>query len=199
MKKTLTFFFVVASIHLSAQTTKGSFMIGGDGSLSFDHNYVDDQDNNSKSATFSLNPAVGYFFIKNLSVGLSLPFSLSRAKWLVNDIEFRGKGYSIGVTPMVRYYIPIKKFFVVTQGTVGWTYSKDKYEATDVISGIMSKSENTTKWKGFGLAAGPAFFLNPYTSIEVLANYRFLNDPNYNRSSWYFSLGFQIYLPKLKV
>ena len=65
------------------------------------------------------------------------------------------------------------------------------------------KSPN--KGKYYTLAAGPAFFLNPYTSIEFLANYQSQDwdavstnfDPAITNRS-YISVGFQIYLPSNK-
>jgi hypothetical protein len=110
--------------------------------------------------------------------------------------EAEGNGYSIAVAPIIRYYIPVKKFFIVTQATYGWWYSKDSYENFDPFTGaLLDSQEYSYKYKGFALGAGPAFFLNPYTSIEILANYRRTNYDATDQSMFYLSIGFQIYLP----
>jgi len=101
--------------------------------------------------------------------------------------------------PFIRYYMPVKSFFIVTEASYGWYYSKNKFETSDPISGVViGEEEITTKYKGFSFAAGPAFFLNPYTSIEILANYQRTDFDAMDQSTFYLSIGFQIYLPSKK-
>ena len=207
MKKILTLFLVLISLVVSAQTTKGSFMIGGNGSLSFNNNDRTDGNGNPRSFSFSLSPTVGYFPLKNFVFGLSLPFDVSWSKSSFNTsppTKNTGNGYSISAAPFVRYYIPIKKLFIVTQAAYGWSYSKSEFKTTETATGIVTYSDEITlKSKYYSLSAGPAFFLNPYTSIELLAIYQHqdwestttTSNLPYNRSSWYVSVGFQIYLP----
>ena len=207
MKKILTLFLVLISFIASAQTTKGSFMIGGNGSLSFNNNDRTDGNGNPRSSSFSLTPTVGYFPLKNFAFGLSLPFEVS---WWKSSFttspptKNTGNNYLISAAPFVRYYIPIKKLFIVTQAAYGWSYSKSEFKTTETDTGIVTdRDEITAKGKYYFLSAGPAFFLNPYTSIEILANYQSQDFDatstnsieQFNRSSWYVSVGFQIYLP----
>ena len=200
MKKALTFVLLVASFSLSAQTSKGSFMIGGNADISFDKNDYDDL-GYSKSKSISISPEVAYFFVNNFSIGVSLPYGRSWSKTITPSFpDFHSDGYSIGVAPIVRYYFPVKKFFIVTQGSYGWYYSKSTYDSLDPVTGIIDGTEEyTNKYRGFSLAAGPAFFLSPYSSIEILANYGNTNYDalDFDRSNFYISVGFQIYVPKL--
>ena len=207
MKKILTLVLLLGSFSLLAQTTKGSFMIGGNGSVNFNDNDGDDS-GDPKAFSFGLSPTVGYFSLKNFAVGLSLPFDVSwsrRSSYNASPpTNSKGHGYSISTAPFVRYYIPIKKLFIVTQASYGWSYSKNEFKEIDAITGdITYSNEVTVKGKYYSFSAGPAFFLNPYTSIEILANYQSQDwdaestsivQP-YNQSSWNISVGFQIYLP----
>jgi outer membrane protein len=72
MKKILTLLLLFLSSLAVAQTQKGSFMIGGSGTMSFNKNDWDGS-GNSKNTTLNLSPDVGYFLTKNLAVGLWLP------------------------------------------------------------------------------------------------------------------------------
>src|SRR5688572_30854056 len=107
MKELLTLLSIIASFSLSGQTTKGSFMIGGSGGMSFTK-IEGDGSNYSKSTSIYTNPEVAYFFGNNLSVGLLLPLSRD---WYEANVpyypdEYNSHGYTTGVTPVLRYYIP---------------------------------------------------------------------------------------------
>ena len=197
MKKTLTLALIVCSLSVTAQTSKGSFLIGGNGSLRFNNNDADG--NKYKTSNFSLSPTAGYFLFKNFNAGLSLPteFSWFRITPALSVEEIRSNSYSIGVAPFVRYYIPIKSWFVVTEWAYGWYYKKEFYEEIDQ-SGSVYEHEASRRDRRYRVAAGPAFFLNPYTSIEVLANYGRMDAENSPLSNFYISVGFQIYLPSKK-
>src|SRR5688572_8921115 len=108
MKKTLTLLLIITSFSLSAQTTKGSIMIGGSASISFNTNEVDGS-NYSKSTNIGISPEVSYFLGNNLSVGLLLPLGMSWSKSSspYYPEEYNDHYYSIGVTPVLRYYIPV--------------------------------------------------------------------------------------------
>jgi hypothetical protein len=197
MKKILFLFPVILSIAVSAQMSKGSFMIGGSGSMNFNKNDWGGA-GNTKNTSLNLSPDVGYFLAKNLAVGLYVPYEVSWSKTKATSFpaEYHGNGYSIGVAPYVRYYIPVKSFFLVTEGSYGWYYSKNTFDNLDPITGTVNGEEEiTNKYKSFSLAAGPAFFLSPYTSIEILANYQRSDFESMDQSAFYISIGFQIYIP----
>ena len=204
MKKNLALLIMlVCACQLFAQTQKGSCMIGGNGSLNFDKNTYDGI-GTYKTTSFSLSPVGGYFIINNLSAGLSLPFSQSWSKTdYVNAEESKSNSISIGVAPFVRYYIPVKSFFIITEVSYSWNHSKLDYPRYDGSGGIVGREEATYNSRYFKVAAGPVFFLNPYTSIEILANYQryaYSGDtPNLDTQiNFYISVGFQIYLPSGK-
>jgi outer membrane protein len=198
MKKTLTLALFVCSLSVAAQTSKGSFLIGGNGSLNFNNNNADGS--SYKTSSFSLSPTAGYFVAKNFSAGLSLPFELSRSKITPpsSSEEFRGNTRSMGVAPFVRYYIPIKSWFIVTEWAYGWYYTKQSSDVLDQNGNVSSSYEGSSHNRRYRLAVGPAFFLSPYTSIEILGNYGRMGAESANLSKFYVSVGFQIYLPSKK-
>lgn len=199
MKKTLVLLLIITSFSLSAQTNKGSFMIGGTASFTFQKSQSDGM-GLGKGKVLSASPQVSYFFIKNFSVGLSFPLSRSWHKYTTSynpQEEFHTVSYSTGLGPVVRYYFPVKNFFIIAQGSYGWYYTKSTYDTIDPVTGtIQGSDERSTKNKGYSLAAGPAFFLSPYTSIEILATYRDSSYDNIDNSIFDISVGLQIYLPK---
>jgi len=197
MKKTLTLLLIITSFSLSAQTAKGSFMIGGSANLSVDKSVIDDDE--IKSTNFGVSPDLSYFLVNNFSIGLSVPFNRSRYRSVSSTLptETESNSYSIGVGPVVRYYFPIKNFFLIAQGSYDWNYSKSTYDYIDSATGtVYSTDEYTVKHKGYSLGTGPAFFLSPYSSIEILANYGKSNYGSVDNSSFYITVGFQIYIPK---
>jgi len=195
MKKTLTIALIVCSLSVAAQTSKRSFLIGGNGSLNFNNN--DGNGSEYKTSSFSLSQTAGYFLAKNFSAGLSLPteFFWSKATPPLSTEEYRSNSSTIGAAPFVRYYIPIKSWFIVTEWAYGWYYTRNSYDVTDQSGSVISTYESSRHNRRYKVATGPAFFLSPYTSIEILANYGRMGAENTNLSKFYISVGFQIFLP----
>src|SRR5262245_36572809 len=139
MKKLLTLVLIFCSFSMLAQTTKGSFMIGGTGSINFNNNNRSGDVGNPKSFSFSLSPTVGYFPLKNFAFGLSLPFDVShsRSTYTSPPTKDTGNGFSISAAPFVRYYIPIRKLFIVTQATYGWSYSENEFKSRETTTGTI--------------------------------------------------------------
>lgn len=206
MKKILLLLLVFSSILASGQTEKGSFMIGGNASVNFTKNSVEDNMSEGKNFSFELNPLAGYFVANKFSVGLSIPFSWSRqkAKYEGFNAEYKSLNRGSGISPFVRYYIPVKSFFIVTEAAYSWSYNKYTYDSIDPVTGeIIGNDEFSSKSKSIRLSAGPTFFLSKYSSIEILANYQHdtfdqESSQTYRASNFYVSVGFQIYLPKSK-
>jgi hypothetical protein len=120
MKKILPLLFLFVSALASAQTEKGSFMIGGNASVEFNKNDQNGDTGETKTFSISINPQAGYFVANNFSLGLSLPVSISRGKSTYPGIngEAESKTNGFGVAPFVRYYIPVKSFFRCDRSSV---------------------------------------------------------------------------------
>jgi len=200
MKKTLASLLLFSwSLTLFAQTDKGSFLIGGNGSISL--NKTDYNPTESKTASFSISPVAGYFFINNFCTGLGLPLSSSWSKVYDSngDEDYKARQASYSVSPFVRYYFPVRSFFVVAEGAFSWVQTKSKYPQFDFNTGqIIGDINSTSNDTSYRLAAGPAFFFNRHTSIEILLNYENLNGQYTDNSDLFISIGFQIFLPSDK-
>ena len=195
MKKSLTLALIVCSLSVAAQTSKRSFLIGGNGSLNFNNN--DGNGSEYKTSSFSLSPTAGYFLVENFCAGLSLPTEIFWSKITPPSSaeEFKSNSRTIGAAPFIRYYIPIKSWFIVTEWAYGWYYTKQSSDVLDQNGNVSSSYEASSHNRRYRVAAGPAFFLSPYTGIEILANYGRMGAENTNLSKFYISVGFQIYLP----
>ncbi len=163
-------FFAVALFfvfNLSAQTEKGSVLVGGNLALNTGEGVSE----------FTFSPNFGVFVSKNFALGGVLNFSDRK----LGDTKFT----DFGIGPFARYYIGTTstKPFVVTEFNYLTTTSK------------FEEQKNTTSGFGFLLGMGFAAFINETVAVEGISGYRYAKYNNADGSSG-FSLrfGFQIYL-----
>jgi hypothetical protein len=151
--KTSTLFTIVllcfSWISLSAQTEKGSMLIGGTAGFS------SSKQGELKSTDITFAPMLAVFIIDQLAVGGEIGIGFSKAEFLNEE----DKATSFGFAPMVRYYINgsgnIRAF---GHGTFRW--ASVKFDEQDAQSGI-----------GFGAALGVDFFINNHVAIEAALGY----------------------------
>ena len=178
---------------VSAQLTKGNWLVGGNANFSLSHYDAND----AKLTAIDLSPNIGYFFIDKLATGIRMGYSGSNTKFGDNPSQpgtensFKSTGYSIG--PYIRYYfLPINnRYNILTE--LNYQYINSKQEINNLNS---SNSFNNQ----FSIVAGPAIYLNSSVGIEFLVGYS--NAPK-NKSSARSSkvgvgIGFQIHLEKEK-
>lgn len=169
---------------LSAQTGKGSFLIGeftnisltGEGTpmnmnLGWSTHKVKsdsgDDDNSDPVKEFSLNltPRAGYFVINNLAVGLDFTLAYSHMKRTSG-----GESHSIrtryGVGPFLRYYIPTQKLLPFAEANYSIGSSKTKWEY-DTFDG-----ENSTKVQQWGLGIGLGIPMGEKVAFDALIGYQ---------------------------
>ena len=79
----------------SAQTEKGSWLIGASSDLGFSSTKVKGADDSQSN--FNISPMAGYFIMDNLVFGLDVDFQSSKFGDLKNS--------STGIGPFVRYYV----------------------------------------------------------------------------------------------
>jgi len=167
---------------LTAQTTKGKFMLGelsyieflGNGVLGstnlgysiFQNKSDGDSNSDSKDKMFSLNvvPRVGYFVIDNFGVGLDLFLATESYKML--DDTYKSSSTFFAVGPFVRYYIPIKKVlpYAEVNYSMGSRKSNSEYNGNESYS-----SNNAIKLYGAGL--GLAVPIGEKVTFDALAGY----------------------------
>ena len=174
MKKALLLFlFFLIVNNCFSQLTKGSFLIGG--GISFQSARYTDGGNTT--ITFLAMPDAGYFFIDKLAGGIKSSFGYKS-----NDGDSR---LDILAGPFARYYFlpQDKKVNIFFEGN--FMLGTEKYENFDADP----KTE-------YGVACGPAFFINRYIAVEALLSWRSLKykDDTGRYNTFGMSIGFQLHL-----
>ena len=162
-----------------AQTNKGTWLVGG--SAGFNSSKQDE----AKITSFTINPAAGYFFINNLAGGFGVNISHSKVK------DSDGASTDLSVSPFLRYYFLklAQRAMLFGQGSFGFGSNK--------TTGTYGSTDKFTTWM---LAAGPAFFLNEHTALELSLYYNSLKYKDFPDAinTIGFLIGFQIHLNCMK-
>jgi len=194
MKK-ITFFVITMFTTLGAfaQFNQGRMLVGGTGEFSTSTaKWKDSNTTNTTSTTttFSLSPDFGYFVIDRLAVGASVDFSHSKFNDKSNSNLYDYSSVAMGISPFVRYYLPMGVFF---EGKFGVGTQKINYDDDSRETGKFSTS-------GLSLSAGYAIFLTDNVALEPSLGYQTRkfkdNDSEIKNidSGLFLRIGFQIYL-----
>ena len=174
MKRILVSLSVLLSLGLvaSAQTEKGSWLVGGNLNL-----------NTAKNNTeISFMPSAGYFFLNNFAAGANATISYSKAV----DV----KNTTFGIGPFARYYFG-------TMNIRPFADAELSFESTKTKTTLSSDTYNSTS---FFLGGGLAAFINRNVAVEAIAGYKntsFANGPN--TGGFNLRIGFQVYLSGAQV
>lgn len=165
--------FLALGMTASAQTEKGSWLIGGNLRLN----------TASQNTQITVNPSAGYFFINNFAAGINVDVSYSKFG--------ENKTTTLGAGPFARYYFGTMNIRPLVEGDLNFTSNKTSNSSTTT----GSVTENGT---GFFLGGGLAAFINRNVAVEGLAGY---DHTSVNGGSGGFALkiGFQVYLTKAQV
>lgn len=162
-----------------AQTDKGTWLAGGNAGFS------STKQGESTTTYVNFSPDFGYFFINKLAGGLDVNISSYKEKG--ED----GSSTNLSVGPFLRYYFLklAQRAMLFGQGSFGFGSEK--------TSGPYGATYKFTTWE---LAAGPAFFLNEHTALELALYY---NSHKYKdaadaSNTIGFLIGFQIHLNCMK-
>ncbi len=154
----------------NAQTEKGKWVISGQTNLSFAYNSSAEymKSYKTKSGTFTLQPAVGYFVATNLAVGLSAAYTYSKA-------DFSEATSTLALMPQAEYYFPLEgkaRPFV----TIGGGYARHSEGDSAIF-----------KYDGFaaGGGAGVALFLKNNISLDLGAHYTYTQLENIQKRGYY--------------
>jgi hypothetical protein len=186
--KTLKSIFVTVvlfSITSNAQITKGNWMVGGTGNLTFYENKAIQNGNDvgDKGYVINISPNIGYFFINKLAVGSTISLGY------LNSNRYESQGYGFG--PFIRYYFLKEEKQINVFAHAYYVFGESK-------SGNNINGDN-----GYGFKAGPAIFFNKNVAMEVTLDYNSrklkLSEPNSSTyNAFQISLGFQIHLKNKK-
>lgn len=184
----LTSLLIILSISLSyGQCEKGSVLLGGQTNLSIlslttsvKANSV--SSNFDKNTSFTFSPVFGYFFSKNLLIGIMTPLTVSSTREIASDNIY--KAFSMQFIPLIQKYFGNKKVrpFIFVAGGLGWGNSKSSSQLNSIIY--------TNKYKLYTLkpGGGVSFFFNERISFDCSLGYSYDIDsvnstsPGYNNS-----------------
>lgn len=196
MKKLLFVSLVALSLNASAQTEKGSWMIGGnlgDINLGFGKSTTD--------FSIGVEPIGLYFITDNLGIGGRIPIGIG-----VHSIKDVGSAsvFQIGVAPTVRYY-----FTEMGKGKIFGEAALDFLsQSTSIKDKILNTSSSSSaSGTGFSIGLGYNYFFNQHVALEAGLRYVNVNDGNssynttntfglFNENNINFNLGLQIFFPK---
>ena len=165
--------FLAFGLAASAQTEKGSWLVGGNVNL-----------NTAKNTTaIGFTPMAGYFLINNFAVGANLNFNYNK--------DVVAKTTRFGVGPFARYYLG-------TMNIRPFAHANINFTSTNTKNG--SAASSTATGSEFFIGGGLAAFINRNVAIEGLAGYT-SNTIAHQGSYGGFGLriGFQVYLSRYQV
>lgn len=172
MIKKIALFAVAAllAVGANAQIEKGKIYVGGKTNLSFTSatvtpEYDGTAGDKTKTQSFEFSPAVGYFIMDGLAVGLDLSFSTEKEK--VGDGDWSDPMKTTVIAAFGKYYMGsgnIKPFGMARLG----------YAAVSMADDDAFKSSGLA----FGAAVGGAYFLNESVALELGLGYDYLSLKN---------------------
>jgi hypothetical protein len=185
---------MMAAICVNGQTEKGYWLIGGSAAFSSTSQTI--ESNKYTATTFGILPVGGYFIIDNLAVGAGISYlsqSSTSTEAAIPNITFSSttttSSTSFAFAPFIRYYfLPLgKSAKLYGNASFGFGSGSDKNAAS-------SETISTTAWQ---IAAGPAFFLNKHTALEIAlgygANSEKENGTQLTQNAFEIEVGFQIH------
>ncbi|HEU5164212.1 MAG TPA: hypothetical protein VFU29_01660 [Chitinophagaceae bacterium] len=194
MKTTLiALLFTITLTSAHAQLTKGNWLVGGTGNFLASKNSYSTPTSSSSSdrIDIKISPAVGYFVVDKLSIGLRPSFS--KYKDVVDgtggNINSNINRFEIG--PFLRYYFleADKQYNILAD--FGYQYGFYWFKPTKGSINTFSANAGTVIF--FNTVVGGEFLVGYYQRKEVIKqNGDFIT----NQKGLQISLGFQIHLEK---
>lgn len=178
MKKSFSIFFLCATAsiaHAQSPIKAGTVALGGSINYSHSGNEVSSNtgyrngsySSSTSNNTLSLSPEASYFVVDNLSVGLSLNYSIQELSFSSSPNSssgnnYRGDATSFRVGPFVRYYKMLTDQFGFT-GTLGAGYEHDKQPG-------QTNNSVALKANGFYTALTPGVIFLPIPKLGIGAS-----------------------------
>jgi hypothetical protein len=163
MKASIAFLtlFLTTSIFAQSPIQKGTINLNGN--ISFSSQSYGDMDdgrnllllNSDDREVLLLNPQVGYFFIDNISLSLSLDYSRYSQGGVTNT------NWAIG--PSIRYYFDLEEIIPFLSISYSYTEEFNSYDYKVIGS-------------QFGITGGSDLFITRNVALETTISYLFNND-----------------------
>lgn len=176
MKKTMLAIFLLGSLTVQAQLSKGNRQIGGNINLSVTskddalfHLYAVTYPAEKKATTIHVSPSMGFFISDNMVFGGNVSFLSSTEKNTVDyadfDLVHEESNNIIAIGPYFRAYKPLGEsaaLFLQANVTVGFgkSHSELEYDFTNI------ETDGKLTLIDIGLRPGFTFFLSKNWAIE---------------------------------
>ncbi|MFA8298613.1 MAG: outer membrane beta-barrel protein [Hyphomicrobiales bacterium] len=217
MKKFILLFIVVlfSASYSVAQTEKGKIYAysGSNATILFENmdvEYGAHKGMDPKKFHLNILPAVGYFFVDNLAIGLGLDFNYKHIKItetvIAEDITYKPESRTgFAFAPFAKYYFLEDKMkpYVIGEFNYGWGWSKKE----SLLLNEVIKDDLNDNVIGFGFGAGIAYFVSDCVALDLgfiykhdKITYKIKDKPGYYEdlsninSAFRIRLGFSIHL-----
>lgn len=204
MKTLFTLIAALICTSLSAQISKGQWLVGGSLSGMYQKG---GGDNNYTEKAIQAPVNAGYFVSSGIAIGIrgtaqykEASYNLKRTYYYPNqsgyttyEVKTKAELYSGG--PFFRAYLMpgTQKFnvYVEPHFAYGW------YEGG---AGLVGSGSFTEKFQSYNLNIAPVIFLTPSSSLEFILSYNYTNftTSETNAIAYFFGVGFQVFLGKGK-
>ena len=182
--------FCLISISLSAQLTKGTWLVGGTGKF---YTYTSDYSsatysNTAKYTQIDISPAVGYFVADKLAFGIKPTLSSIKGK-----VTTSGGGS----TNVQRYWIgPFGRYYLLEKEKPYNIVTEVSYQLGFFGGGLVKG-----KLSNFSALVGPVIYFNSSVGIEFLLGYSYSKEDAEQankeiKKGFQIGIGFQIHLEK---
>lgn len=152
---TILFFIVSLNSNMFSQEAlkKGVYSLSG--SITFSNSTNESKIDETKELSFFMMPALTYFFIDNLSAGLSLSYGYSELTFKESTREYKFINRPVSIGPVIRYYFSCEKFIPFLEA--GYHYSNSLTGNEDMNS--------------FSIAGGINYFISKSVALEPYFEY----------------------------
>jgi outer membrane protein len=167
MKKVLLFGAVALFTSLSAQTEKGSWIIGGSTNLGFNSlsskvEFQGKSQDGPKVSSFSFSPSVGYFVADKIAVGLDATFASVSQEFKFEGGTDKSTTSTFAIMPTATYYFKSDSKLLPYLGAgIGFSSVKED-------DGNEASTTSGLAWKGKG---GLVYLLNQTVGLDLGLTY----------------------------
>lgn len=204
MKTILTLIAAFVCTSLSAQISKGQWLVGG----SLSGMSQKGGENNFKEKTIQTPINVGYFLGNGMALGIRGSFQYKETSYNIRqnyyysnyqsgystyEVKSKTQQYSAG--PFLRAYLMpnTQKLNVYIEPHFAYGH----YEGS---SNLLGSGVFTENFQSYNLSLAPVIFLTPSSSLEFILSYNYTNfaKSETNSTLFLFGVGFQVFLGKAK-
>ena len=145
--------FVSTNLFSQDALKRGSYSLSG--SITFSNSTSESIHDETDQISFAMKPGFTYFFVDNISAGLSVSFGYYESSWKYNGHEIIFISRPISIGPVIRYYFSTPKFIPFLE--LSYKYSNSLTGNEDMNS--------------YSFAGGINYFLTKSVALEPYIEY----------------------------